>query len=99
MDSLLRLISYAGDRPASWAELRDLRTEPGEPGEFRLLVPPGVPTVEETGNPLADAAAVMSGSTAYAVRTAATFARRAGVAVSATRSFLDDLRSGSRGQP
>jgi hypothetical protein len=96
---LLRLISYAGDRPASWAELRDLRTEAGEPGEFRLLIPPGVPTVEETGNPLADAATVMSGSTGYAVRTAATFARRAGGAVSATRSFLDDLRSGSGGQP
>jgi hypothetical protein len=95
---LLRLISYADDQPASWWELRDISTQPGEPGEFRLHVPPGVPTVEETGNPLADAAAVMPGTAGYAVRTAATLARQAAAAVSATRSFLDDLRSGGRGQ-
>jgi len=44
-------------------------------------------------------AAVMPGTAGYAVRAAATFVRRTGGAVSATRSFLDDLRSGGRGQP
>jgi hypothetical protein len=89
---LLRLISYAGDRPASWWELRDFAAEPSEPrepGEFSLHVPPGVPTVEETGNPFTDASAVMPGVTGAAVRTAT------GV-LSATRSFLGDLRGGSR---
>jgi hypothetical protein len=89
---LLRLISYAGDRPASWWELRDISTEPGEPGEFRLHVPPGARTVEETGNPFADAAAVMPGTTGYAVRTAVDVVRRTSGAVSAARSFLDNLR-------
>ena len=87
--SLLRLISYAGDRPASWWELRDFAAEPGDLGEFSLHVPPGVAVVEETGNPFTDASAVMPGVTGAAVRTAA------GV-VSATRSFLGDLRGGSR---
>lgn len=86
---LLRLISYAGDRPASWWELRDFAAEPGEPGDFSLRVPPGVSTVEETGKPFTDASAVMPGATGIAVRTAS------GV-VSATRSFLGDLRGGSR---
>jgi hypothetical protein len=86
---LLRLISYAGDRPASWWELRDFAAEPGEPGDFSLDVPPGVRTVEETGKPFTDASAVMPGATGAAVRTAT------GV-VSATRSFLGDLRGGSR---
>jgi hypothetical protein len=86
---LLRLISYAGDRPASWWELRDFAAEPGGPDEFRPDVPPGVRVVEETGKPFDDAAAVMPGVTGTAVRTAA------GV-LSATRSFLGDLRGGSR---
>jgi hypothetical protein len=93
---LLRLISYAGDRPASWWELRDFTAEPGGPGEFRLDVPPGVRAVEETGNPFDDAAAVMPGMSGYAVRGAADVVRRTAGAVSATRSFLDDLRGGSR---
>jgi hypothetical protein len=93
---LLRLISYAGDRPASWWELRDISTEPGEPGEFSLHVPSGVPIVEETGNSFVDAAAVMPGTTGYAVRTAVDVVRRTSSAVSATRSFLDDLRGRSR---
>jgi hypothetical protein len=94
---LLRLISYAGDRPASWWELRDISMEPGDPGEFRVPVPPGVRIVEETGNPFTDAAAVMPGVTGSAVRAAAEVVRRTAGAVSATRSFLDDLRG--RTQP
>jgi hypothetical protein len=93
---LLRLISYAGDRPASWWELRDFAAEPGDPGEFSLHVPPGVRVVEETGNPLTDASAVMPGMSGYAVRGAADVVRRTAGAVSATRSFLGDLRGGSR---
>jgi outer membrane lipoprotein-sorting protein len=93
---LLRLISYAGERPASWWELRDFAAEPGGPGDFRLDVPPGVRVVEETGKPIDDAAAVMPGMSGYAVRTAADVVRRTAGAVSATRSFLDDLRGRSR---
>ena len=69
--SLLRLISYAGERPASWWELRDFAAEPDDPGDFRLDVPPGVRVVAETGKPVTDAAAVMPGVTGSAVRTAA----------------------------
>ena len=93
---LLRLISFAGDRPASWWELSGLGTEPVPAGEFGLDVPPGVRVVEETGNPFADAAAVMPGAAGCAVRTAADVVRRTSGAVSATRSFLDDLRGRSR---
>jgi outer membrane lipoprotein-sorting protein len=91
---LLRLISYAGDQPAAWWELRDVGTEPGDPGEFRLHVPPGVRVVEETGNPFTDATAVMPGVSGAAIRTAADLVRRTAGAVSATRSFLDGLHGG-----
>ena len=42
---LLRLISFAGDRPASWWELSGIGTEPVPAGEFGLDVPPGVRVV------------------------------------------------------
>ena len=93
---LLRLISYAGDRPALWYELSAISTEPVSAGEFSLDVPPGVRVVEETGNPFTDAAAVMPGAAGSAVRTAADVVRRTSDAVSATRSFLDDLLGRSR---
>ena len=38
---LLRLISYAGDTLAFWSELDDISTEPADPDEFRVHVPPG----------------------------------------------------------
>ena len=44
-----------------WSELDDISTEPAGPDEFRVHVPPGTRTVEETGNWVADAAAVMPG--------------------------------------
>jgi len=72
---LLRLISYAGERLASWWELRDFAAEPGGPAEFRLHIPPGVRVVTETGNPLTDATEVMPGMTGAAVRTAAAVTR------------------------
>ena len=90
---LLRLISYAGDAPVCWWELYDISTEPGDPAEFRVDIPPGTRVVEETGNPLADAVAVMPGLTGTAARTAAQTVRHTASVVSATRSFLDDLRA------
>ena len=89
---LLRLISYAGDTLAAWWELDDISTEPADPDEFRVHVPPGTRTVEETGNLIADAAAVMPGVTGTAARAAAEAVNRTASAVSAARSFLDDLR-------
>jgi hypothetical protein len=50
--------------------------------------------VDETGNPFTDATAVMPGVSGAAIRTAAGLVRRTTGAVSATRSFLDDLRGG-----
>lgn len=93
---LLRLITYAGDQPAAWWELRDLGAEPADLGEFRLDSRPGVPTVEETGNPFADVSAVTPGPAGHAVRTVVDAAQRTSSAVSAARSFLDDLRGRSR---
>ena len=89
---LLRLISYAGDTLARWWELDDISTEPADPDEFRVHVPPGTRTVEETGNLVVDAFATMPGLTGTAVRAAAETANRTAAAVSAARSFLDDLR-------
>ena len=93
---LLRLISFAGDKPESWYELSGIGTEPVPAAEFHLDIPPGVRVVEETGHPFTDWAATMPGATGCAVRTAANVVRRTSDAVSATRSFLDDLRGRSR---
>jgi outer membrane lipoprotein-sorting protein len=93
---LLRLIAFEGDRPASWSELSDIGTEPVPAEEFRLDIPPGVRVVEETGNLFTDTAAAMPGAAGTAVRTAADVVRRTSDAVSATRSFVDDLLGRSR---
>jgi outer membrane lipoprotein-sorting protein len=89
---LLRLISYAGDTLVFWSELDDISTEPADPDEFRVHVPPGTRTVEETGNLITDAAAAMPGVKGTAARAAAEAVNRTVGAVSAARSFLDDLR-------
>ena len=92
---LLRLIAYDGDAPAEWWELDDVTAEPGDtadPAAFRPHIPPGTRVVEETGNPMIDATAGMPGLTGTAARTAAEAFRRGTNAVSAARSFLDDLR-------
>ena len=89
---LLRLIFYADDTLAIWSELEDISTEPTDPDEFRVHVPPGTRTVEETGNLIADAVAVMPGVKGTAARAAAEAVNRTAGAVSAARSFLDDLR-------
>jgi hypothetical protein len=96
---LLRLIAYAGDVPASWWELDDVTVEPGDtadPAGFRPRIPPGTRVLEETGNPIVDVTAVMPGLTGTAVRTAAEAFRRGTDAVTAARSFLDDLRGDRR---
>jgi len=93
---LLRLISFAADRPASWYELSDIETGPAPVGDFRLETPPGTRVTEETGNPFTDAGAVLPGAAGRAIRTVADVARRTNDAVCATRSFLDDLRGRSR---
>ena len=54
---------------------------------------PGTRVVAETGNLLADAVAVMPGLTGTAARAAAQTVRHTASVVSATRSFLDDLRA------
>ncbi len=94
---LLRLISFAGDRPESWYELSGIGigTEPVPAAEFRLDIPPGVRVVEETGHPVTDTTAVMPGPAGTVIRAAADVVRRTSDAVSATRSFLDDLRGRS----
>ncbi|MGD0706185.1 MAG: hypothetical protein ABSA02_40680, partial [Trebonia sp.] len=93
--SLLRLIAYAGDAPAEWWELDGVTTDPGEtadPAGFRPHIPPGTRVVEETGNPLIDVTMGVPGLTGTVGRTAAEAYRRGTDAVSAARSFLDDLR-------
>jgi hypothetical protein len=93
--SLLRLIAYDGDAPAEWWELDDVTTEPGgtaDPAGFRPHIPPGTRIVEESGHPLVDATAGIPGLTGTAARAAAEAFRRGTDAVSAARSFLDDLR-------
>jgi hypothetical protein len=90
---LLRLICYAGDRPAAQWELTDLGAGPADAEDFG--VPPGVPTVEATGT-IADVGAVAPGPTGHAVRTAVDVARRTTAAVSAAKSFLDNLRGTDR---
>jgi outer membrane lipoprotein-sorting protein len=89
---LLRLISYVGDTLATWSELDDISTEPADPDEFRVHVPPGTRTVEETGNLITDSAAVIPGAKGTAARAAAEAVNLTAGAVSAARSFLDDLR-------
>ena len=89
---LLRLIAYIGDAPSAWWELDDLSTEPVDPDDFRVHIPPGTRVVEETGNPITDYAAAIPGLAGTAARTAFETVHRTAGAVSAARSFLDDLR-------
>ena len=63
-----------------------------DPAGFRPHIPPGTRVVEESGDPLVDATAGIPGLTGTAARTAAEAFRRGTDAVSAARSFLDDLR-------
>jgi hypothetical protein len=89
---LLRLIGLIGDVPAAWWELDDISTEPGDPDGFRLRVPAGTRVVEETGDSFTDYTATLPGLPGTAARTVAGTVRRTAGAVSAARSFLDDLR-------
>jgi hypothetical protein len=89
---LLRLISYIGDAPSAWWELDDISTEPIDPDDFRVHIPPGTRVVEETGNPITDYTAAIPGLAGPATRIAFETVHRAAGVVSAARSFLDDLR-------
>jgi hypothetical protein len=93
---LLRLLSYAGDALATWWELDDISTEPVDPDEFRPHLPPGTRVVEQTGNPWTDAAAEIPGLKGTAARAAVETITRTTSAVSAARTFLDNLRNNPR---
>jgi hypothetical protein len=86
------LIGPGGRWRLECSELDDISTEPADPDEFRVHVPPGTRTVEETGNLIADAVAVMPGVKGTAARAAAEAVNHTAGAVSAARSILDDLR-------
>ena len=93
--SLLRLIAYDGDTPAAWWELDDVSAEPGgtaDPAGFRPHIPRGTRILEETGNWFVDDLAGMPGVRGTAASAAAEIIHRTTGAVSAARSFLDDLR-------
>ena len=48
---LLRCLSWAGSRPLTRYELRDIAIAPAEPGDFRPDIPQGMPVVEESDDP------------------------------------------------
>jgi hypothetical protein len=89
---LLRLLCYTDDTLAIWSELDDISTEPIDPDEFQVHVPPGTRIVEATGNVITDAVAAIPGVKGTAARAAAETVNRTVGAVSAARSFWDDLR-------
>jgi outer membrane lipoprotein-sorting protein len=89
---LLRLLCYADDTLAVWYELDDISTEPIDPDEFQVHIPPGTRIVEATGNLITDAVAAIPGVKGTAARAAAEAVNRTAGAVSAARSFWDDLR-------
>jgi hypothetical protein len=60
--------------------------------EFQVHVPPGTRIVEATGNLITDAVAAIPGVKGTAARAAAEAVNRTADAVSAARSFWDDLR-------
>ena len=92
---LLRLTSsYSGDTLATRLELDDISTEPADPDEFRVHVPPGTRTVEETS-----ATRIHRRRRGHARRegnrgrgAAAEAVNRTAGAVSAALGLLDDLR-------
>ena len=93
--SLLRLIAYDGGTAAGRWELDEVTTAPGDtadPAGFRPDIPPGSRVTEEFGNPMFDVFANAPGLTGTAARAAGEAVRRTAGAVSAARSFLDDLR-------
>src|SRR5216683_885835 len=87
---LLRLTSYATDRPAIRFELRDItRPATQAPADFRIDAP-GVATVEDSGNPLDEVD--MPELIKRAVKAAHDAARHASAGVTAVTSFLDAVR-------
>ena len=68
---LLRLLCYADGTLAIWSELDDISTEPIDPDEFQVHVPPGTRIVEATGNLITNAVAAIPGVKGTVARTAA----------------------------
>jgi hypothetical protein len=48
---LLRCLSWAGTRPLTRYELRDITIAPAEPGDFQADIPADMPVVEESDDP------------------------------------------------
>jgi hypothetical protein len=88
---LLRLTCYIDGQPAARGELRDISTEPIEASAFRIEPSPGMRTFE-ADNLLDEMVAEVPGPVGLAARTAVDVAKRTGNAVTAARSFLDNLR-------
>jgi hypothetical protein len=94
---LLRLTSYASDRPAIRFELREVtRPAAQDPADFRIE-DPGVPTVEGSGNPLEEMD--VPEPVKRAVNAAHEVARHASAGVTAVTSFLDAMRGKNSRRP
>ena len=78
---LLRLLCYADGTLAVWSELDDISTEPIDPDEFQVHVPPGTRIVEATGNLITDAVAAIPGVKGTVARAAAEAVNRTADAV------------------
>lgn len=88
---MLKLTSYAGDRPALRFELRDISC-PSEqpPGDFRIDAAPGTRLVEDSGRLLDEVNAPEP--VKVAARVAGQMTRQAAAGAAAVSSFLDGVR-------
>jgi hypothetical protein len=84
---LLRLTSYLGEKPVQRFELRDIITGAGA---FRVDIPAGLPTVDETDSFEADREAGLPPPVNFPLRIASTVARQ--VATEATKAARNFLR-------
>ena len=89
---LLRLISYSGDTLAAWRELDDISTEPARPGRVPGRRSARHPRGGGNRQPVRRLRRGHARPGRHAVRAAAEAVNRTAGAVSAARSFLDDLR-------
>ena len=92
--SLLRLIAYDGDAPADGVNCTTSPRNLAIPRTGRIppAHPAGTRIVEETGNPLIDYTSAIPGLAGPRPVSPAAAVHRCTNAVSAARSFLDDLR-------
>ena len=93
--SLLRLIAYDGYAPAEWWQLYDVTSEPGDTATRPDSARTSLPAPSSSRKPatlITDYTAAIPGLAGTAARAAAEAFRCGTNAVSAARSFLDDLR-------